>query len=205
MENTTNTENITNARTSFAGKRLTESAYADVEAITGIIDREIVKSGKFQEKLTDYAHAYARTARIDASKAEITIRDIYKAQYGHSMNDRRKQLMSNEERLTDIQRQSALQPAQKVGESIRSGIKVPFYIALDTQATKFSNQLDITENKAKVLMAEAFEQSTGQKFYDHCKALEKQFYTPQIEEEKAQHTESRTQKSSKLEHSQGYN
>jgi len=48
------------ARENFSGRLLTEPQFDEAMAITGIIEREIQRTGTFKEKLGDYAHAFAR-------------------------------------------------------------------------------------------------------------------------------------------------
>jgi hypothetical protein len=60
---------------------LTESQTSEAFAIAGIIDREIQKSGTFRDKLTDYAHAFARGEKFDALKGETIIRDMYQVRF----------------------------------------------------------------------------------------------------------------------------
>ena len=70
---------INAARESFSGKTLTKSQFREAWAISGILQQEIGKTGSFREKLTGYAHAFARSEKFDALRGETTIRDIYTA------------------------------------------------------------------------------------------------------------------------------
>lgn len=44
---------LRDARNSFVGKALTASQFDEVWAVSGIMEREIRKTGTFREKLTD--------------------------------------------------------------------------------------------------------------------------------------------------------
>lgn len=79
-------DKLTAARESFSGKTMTNGQLKEAIAIADILHGEIHRSGSFIEKLTDYAHAYARGERFDAMRAETMVRDVYTATRGQSMN-----------------------------------------------------------------------------------------------------------------------
>lgn len=186
VNNPKDAETYIKARESFSGRGLTEGQFSDAMAITSVVDREILKTGKFRERTADYAHAFARTEQFTAMKAETIIRDLYKVRFGQSMNERRKSLVASEEQLTQVEKDATLGHARAVGDSIQNGIKVPFYRSLDIQAIDLATKLDVTESCAKSLMSEAFEKAEGREFYGWGKEVEKQFYAPQIEAERSE-------------------
>lgn len=103
-------------------------------AITGILEREIRKSGSFKEKLGDYAYAFSRTEKFDPGKAEIVIRDLFQARTGQTMNQIREDLIGREEKLQKQHKSLALDYAQAVGTMIREGDKINFHRAFSHQA-----------------------------------------------------------------------
>lgn len=181
------------ARESFSGRLLSDAQFDEAVAITGIIEREIRKSGAFKEKLGDYAYAYARTEKLDAVKAESIIRDLFKARTGQSMNDMRKELSEREEKLPTEKKSLALEYAQAVGTMIREGDKINFARAFAHQAQGLADQLQITDAGAKRLMKEEFGAVEDRDLYEWGKELEGQFYRPQIEAEKEAREKSRAQ------------
>ncbi|MBN8520822.1 MAG: hypothetical protein J0L77_02850 [Alphaproteobacteria bacterium] len=193
-----NAERLAAARESFSGRLLSDAQFKEAIAITGIIEREIHRSGTFKEKLSDYAYAFARTEKFDAAKAETIVRDLFKERVGFTMNQMREMLATREQSYGDNDRHTAYQHACAVGDRIEHGNKISFNRALSHEADKLARDLGITEVGAKKLMAEEFkavEQTTD--LYEWGKALEEQFYRPQIEaerqsREKPQETETRS-------------
>lgn len=177
-------QRMLDARESFSGRLLSNPQFDEAMAITGIIEREILKSGAFKEKLGDYAYAFARTENFDALKAETIIRDLFKARTGRSMNEMREALVEREEKLTDHQKRSAFDYASGVGDMIETGNKISFNRAFTHQAQALATELGITDVGAKRLMKDAFSAASGKDLYEHGKALEEKFYRPQIEAEK---------------------
>lgn len=180
------------ARESFSGRYLTDSQFDEAMAITGIIEREITKSGAFKEKLGDYAYAMARTEKLDAMKAENTIRDLFKSRVGQSMNQMREGLMAREEKLTGQEKAAAYDHAMGMARMIRDGIKMPFHRAYAHQAQGLAQDLGITDAGAKSLMQEAFRTKENRELYDWGKELEDRYYRPQIEAEKKEREQGRT-------------
>lgn len=185
-------ERVAEARESFSGRLLSNAQFDEAMAITGIVEREIQKSGAFKDKLGDYAYAFARSERFDAVKAETVIRDLFKARTGQTMNEMREGLVERESKLTDDQVRSAYDYAAGVGEMIEKGDKVSFYRAYTHQAQALATELGITESGAMRLMKEEFSAGAGKDLYEWGKAVEDEFYRPQIEAER-QKSEARAQ------------
>jgi len=56
------------SRQRYTGSRLTDSQFDAAWNITSIINREIHRTGSFREKLTDFAHVFARNEKFDAMR-----------------------------------------------------------------------------------------------------------------------------------------
>ena len=54
-------KNLAAARQSFTGKSLSNAQFDTAVALSIVVNRELSRSGKFREVLTDYAHAFARS------------------------------------------------------------------------------------------------------------------------------------------------
>lgn len=185
-QNTTEADRLKSARESFSGRLLTDAQFDESIAITGIVEREIQKSGAFKDKLGDYAYAFARSEKFDVMKAETVLRDLFKERTGQSMNDMRKELVGREDNLPDQARQSAYNHATGLGDLIENGDKISFNRAFAQQAQTLATELQITDIGAKRLMSDEFKAAEGSELYDWGKELEEQFYRPQIEAEKQQ-------------------
>lgn len=177
-------DRVMEARESFSGRLLTDPQFDESMAITGIIEREIKKSGAFKDKLGDYAYAFARTEKIDAGKAETVLRDLFKARTGQSMNQMREALAEREAKIAEPDRKLAYDFALAVGDMIEKGDKINFNRAFAHQGQELANELGITDAGAKRLMKEEFKAAEGSELYDWGKELEERFYRPQIEAEK---------------------
>jgi hypothetical protein len=177
---------IASARESFSGRLMTDAQFDEAMALTGILEREIQKSGAFKEKLGDYAFAFARTERFDAMKAETILRDLFKERTGQSMNQMRETLADREKDVTEEQRNTAYQRACDIGPMIEKGDKMSFNRAYAHQANLFAREVGITDAGAKFLMKEEFKAVEGSELYDWGKEIEERFYRPQIEAEKQQ-------------------
>lgn len=191
METTTKSktnepERMKSARESFSGRLLTDAQFDEAIALTGILEREIQKSGAFKEKLGDYAYAFARTERFDAMKAETILRDLFKERTGQAMNQMREALAARENDITEDQRNTAYQRACDIGPMIEKGDKMSFNRAYAHQASLFAREVGITDSTAKFLMKEEFKAVEGSELYDWGKDIEERFYRPQIEAEKKQ-------------------
>jgi hypothetical protein len=174
---------LTAARESFSGRLLTEPQFEEAIAITKIVEREIMKSGAFKDKLGDYAYAFARSEKFDAMKAETIVRDLFKERTGQTMNGLREKLADAEKNLTDEQRQRGYECACAVGDMIETGKKMSFARAYAHQAEGLAGELGVTDAAAKTLMKDEFKAIEKTELYDWGKQLEEQFYRPQIEAE----------------------
>lgn len=181
------------ARQSYTGCRMTESQFDEAWNITGIINREIHKSGSFIEKITDYAHAFARSQKFDAARGEVMIRDLYSARFGESMNETRENLMGREAFAKEAAKEHALKHAHSIGSMIKDGATMPFYQALDRAGLNMARRLDITETGAKRMMADAFEQAEGKPFREHFKDIEAEHHIPVRDAERAARQQERRQ------------
>lgn len=186
-------DRVKSGRESFSGRLLSDPQFDEAMAITFIIEREIQKTGRFKEKLGDYAFAFARTEKLEPHKAEVAIRDLFKERTGMSMNEMRELLVKREETLTKTQKRNAFPAALQVGKMIEEGNKISFHRAYSHEAKSLATDLNITDLGAKRLMADQFEAVNNTKFYDWGKEQEKKFYTPQIEAEKQERKAERGQ------------
>ncbi|MDA5556059.1 hypothetical protein [Shimia sp. MMG029] len=192
----TNDDTLTAARESFSGKTMTETQLKQAVAIADIIHAEIQQSGSFIEPLTDFSHAFARSEKFDAMRAEKMIRDVFTATRGQSMNQMREGLQAVAENLPDTALARALVCAESIGELIQAAPTQPFYLAQDRAAVTLSAEFGITQNAAKALMSEVFEQTHGKELYAHGKELEEAYHKPVREAEiaarKAEQLQSRS-------------
>lgn len=120
---------LAGARSSSTGKSLSDSQFDESWALAGIMERGIRKSGTFKEKLGDYAFAFARSEKFDVMKGETIIRDQFKARYGQTMNDMRKELAEREVEVRKTGREEALMHARTIEKLIfdpASGNTMPF-------------------------------------------------------------------------------
>jgi len=179
-------ERVASARESFSGRLLTDAQFGEAMAITGIIEREIKRAGAFKEKLGDYAHAFARTERFDAMKAETILRDLFKERTGQTMNQMREGLIEREQAITDDQRQQAYQYACDIGDMMQQGNKLTFHRACASQAQTLAGEMGVTDVAARRIMSEEFNAAEGSQLHEWGKELDEQFYRPQVEAEKSQ-------------------
>jgi hypothetical protein len=193
-------DRVMEARESFSGRLLTDPQFDEAMANTGIIEREIKKSGAFKEKLSDYAYAFARTEKIDLAKGETILRDLFRIRTGKSMNQMREELAEREQKLTEPRRKLAYDYALGVGDMIEKGDKINFNRAFAHQGAALADELGITDAGAKRLMKEEFKAAENAELYDWGKELEVEFYRPQIEAEK----EAREQKNGRGERSRRF-
>jgi len=170
-------------RQSNTGRKLSGSQSDESKSVAEIINRGIRKNGKFREKLTDYSHAFARGEKFDAMKAEMIIRDQFKAQYGETMNQMRLGLKDRQENLPETAGRDALEYARMIEPLIRDGETMPFYRAYDYVGGALAEKLNITETGAKELMTNAFREIEGRELYEFGKALEKKFIVSEREAE----------------------
>lgn len=178
-------QRLAEARESFSGRLLTDSQFNEAIAITGIIEAEIYKSGTFKEKLSDYAYAFARTEKFDVVKAETTLRDLFKANTGQTMNQLRESLMDREDQIDEGGDERAKEATRKIHAMIKDGEKISFHRAYDTQANEMASELGITIIGAKRIITDVFRSEAEGELYDWGKTLEDKYFRPQIEAEKA--------------------
>ncbi|MEO1701931.1 MAG: hypothetical protein AAFR71_07740 [Pseudomonadota bacterium] len=181
-------------REGFSARILTDPQFEEAIAITGIIKSEIHRSGAFKEKLGDYAHAFARTNAFDASRAESTLRDIFRAEHGMTMNEMREGLRANEDALDKGPEltERALIQTDEIGALVEQGERMSFYRAYEQTAGELAGELEISNAGAKRLMTEAFRDAHGSELYEWGKELDETFYRPQIEAEReARHSQTK--------------
>ena len=174
-----------------AVRLLINTQFAEAVLITYIIECGIEKSGAFTDKLGDYAIAFARTEKISPAKAEMILREIFKARTGQTMNQRREALAEREARLTDDETARVLDHALAIGRMIEEGGTIAFHRAFAHQAQLLGRELGITHAAAKRFMKEAFKETRCEELYDWGKALEEKFFKPKIGAEKARSTAGR--------------
>jgi len=167
-----------NARNGATGKTLTNSQFSEGWAVAEIMHDSINKTGRFAEKLGDFAHAYSRTEKFDQLKAETIIRDLYEERYGQLMKETLDELLAQEAKLPETARPEALRQANRIKEIIEKGETKPFYRALDHAGYTLADHLGITETGAKNLMREVYREEYGRELYADGKAWEKEFHQP---------------------------
>lgn len=109
---------------------MTETQLKQAVAIADTMHAEIQHSGSFIEPLTDFGHAFARSEKFDAMRAEKMIRDVFSATRGQSMNQMREGLTAAEESLPDIAKTRALDCAESIGGLIQAAPTHPIYTGL---------------------------------------------------------------------------
>ncbi|MEL6313530.1 MAG: hypothetical protein AAFQ60_05720 [Pseudomonadota bacterium] len=188
------------ARKSFSGKTMTDTQIKKAMGIADVIQAEIQRSGSFKGDLTDYAHAFARDEKFDALRGETMIRDIFTARHGMSMNQMREGLLEAEQNLPETARTRGLACADAIGDLIQKAPTQPYYQAYERAGTTLAKELGITQNAAKSLMSEVFEQKHGKELYAHGKEVEEAYHKPVREAEiaarKAEKLQSQTQSQS---------
>lgn len=199
-------QRVVKARESYSGRLLSNDQFDEAIAITGIIEKQIHKTGTFKDKLGDYTNAFARSEKFNMIQAETIVRDLFKIRTGKTMNQMRETLMAQEEKLlgprnarkgADNQAQGAIEPslsergknsayqaAAAIGDMIEQGDKISFFRAYTHQASQLAQDFGITEMGARRLMREEFKAVEGQELMDWGKQLEEAYYKPQIEAEK---------------------
>lgn len=179
------------ARASYSGSRLTDAQFDEAWNITGILHREIHRSGSFIEKLTDYARTFAGRGKVDASREEAILRDIYAERFGQSMNKTREGLADRERTLRNAGDEQAQHYAQTVTALIPQGETMPFYQAYDRAASDMARQHGISEAGAKSMMKDAFAHAEGGSLYEVGKALEAEHHIPARDAQRAARTAER--------------
>ncbi len=200
---------VMEARESFSGRLLTNDQFDEAMAITGIVEKQIIKTGTFKDKLGDYANAFARSEKFNMVQAETIVRDLFKIRTGKTMNQLRETLMEQEDKLlgtpkrngqdgstpeatiSERGKNTAYQAAAAIGELVEQGDKISFYRAYSHQAAQVAQDFGITEMGARRLMRDEFQATESQELLDWGKELDKQFYKPQIDAEKKQRSAER--------------
>ncbi|WP_299283281.1 hypothetical protein [uncultured Tateyamaria sp.] len=170
--------NVQAARDSFNGRGLTETQFREGWAIAGVLHAAIHHSGSFREKLTDYAHVYARDEKFDALKGEAILRDLYQGRYDQTLNATREALQTTQEALPETAQARVLAAADGISVKIKEGPTQPFYQAYDKAAVSLSQELGITQKGAKSLMQEAFKAQHGRDLYKAGKEVEEAYHKP---------------------------
>lgn len=174
------------ARQGYTGRGLTNSQFEEAWALTGILARGIRKSGSFHEKLTDYAHAFARAEKFDTVKGETILRDLFKDRYGQTMNQMREGLNQRDTALGETLKEEAHAYARAIEPLIRDGETMPFFRAYDHAANAYADHKGITETAAKQRMQDAWRSLEGRELYETGKALEEKIHRPKREAERQQ-------------------
>ena len=188
-------DRIAEARESFSGRLLTNSQFDEAMMITGILEREIHRSGSFKDKLGDYAYAMARSEKMDAVKAETIVRDLFKARTGQTMNQMREGLAERQDKLPKEALDKAYQYAADIGDMVRDGNKMSFYRAYAHQAEALAREFNVTDAGAKDMMHRTFKETEDRELFDWGKELDDQYYRPQIDAEKKEREEARDKSS----------
>jgi len=173
---------------------LTNNQRDEADGIAGIMRREIHKSGRFKDRLNQYAFTFALGQRFDQFRAEIILRDQYEAKYGEDMKQTLDGLLEREAVLRENGQDQALHHARSVCDMIQSGDTMPFYRAYDNAAVSMAEQHGITESGAKSLMKAAFRETEGRELYDVGQDLQKEFHEPKREAARLARTAKQDQK-----------
>ena len=174
------------ARDSFSGRGLTDAQFEEAWAISAVLHSEINQNGTFREKLTDYAHAFARAEKFDALRGETILRDLYAARYGETLNQTRVGLADRLSALPSHAPDRILAEAEGIKTAIQTAPTQPFYLAYDRAAGTLADSFGITRVDAKTLMKEAYEARHGQDLYTVGKAVEAEHHRPQRDAQSAQ-------------------
>ncbi|WP_350335274.1 hypothetical protein [Coralliovum pocilloporae] len=166
------------ARDSFHGKAMTEARFEMTNAMAGMLEREIRKSGSFYNLRIDLTTALARNENIDQPKAEAMIADVFKARTGVTMKQMRDGLIEREKHLADTIGDQALQQAYASLNMIKDAETMPRYRATDIAAVTLAQENSITELGAKRFMSVAYEQAEGKEFHEAGKEVEDAYHKP---------------------------
>lgn len=212
-------QRIVEARESYSGRLLSNDQFDEAIAITGIVEKQIHKTGTFKDKLGDYANAFARSEKFNMIQAESIVRDLFKIRTGKTMNQMREGLLAQEEKLlgsskdqmagrdqntetlspslSERGKASAYQAAIAVGDMVEQGDKINFFRAYSHQASLLSKDFGITEMGARRLMRTEFKAVEGRELLDWGKDVEARFFKPQIDAEKQQRVQKQSNSASK--------
>ncbi len=208
-------ERLVKFRQSTCAQWLSNSQFDETMAITGIIRRQILKTGKYEEKLSDYAHAFSRSEKCDPIEATKTIHFLFKARHGQSMEQMRETLRNRasqifqwgvvnkhsdditdakeepELQLTKEEKEQVYKAAVQIGQMVKKGKKMPFRLAHEYQVAALSQDFRITEYWAEAIIDEQFKKVNGRNLYDWGRLLDRKYYHPQIQAQKKLWTPSR--------------
>lgn len=191
---------VAEGRESFSGRLLTDRQYNDFVALVGIIYRRIEETGSFNDPLTDYTNAVARSERFGPVKADTIVRDLFKIVTGNTMNEMREGFLEREKALFDREknpaeeeRRKAYQAGVAAARMVETGNKITFFRALNFEAVELAKDLNITHVGARKLINESFEEIEGRSLSDWGKELDEKYYRPQIEAEKKQRAAEKSQ------------
>ena len=171
---------------SYWGGRLSAGQFEQSWLLAGIVEDQIRRTGKFSEKMADYAHAFARSEKFDVTLADDIIRGQFKNRTGVTMNDFRKAIMEREKtvELDPGYQSQALNAATQIAKTIETR-KIPYWRALDQAAVPLSKEHGVTESHVKSMMKEQMA-SKGEDLYAIGKEAEDRFYKPHMEKLKAE-------------------
>lgn len=193
-------QRVAEGRTSFSGHMQTDRQYEDFMAITGIIQRQLEETGSHVEPLKNFSETMARTERIDWTRAENIIRDLFKIRTGMTMNEMRETLLEKQKQILDPNnpdadrlKQTGYQAALASGQMVKEGTKVNFYRALAHEAAQFATEHGVTHVGAKQFIAECFKETENQELREWGKELDNKYYRPQIDAEKQKQSRPRQQ------------
>lgn len=137
---------------SYSGQRMTSTEFEDAYAISGIIAREIKRSGSLFEARENFAFVFSKGKKISSEQAQDALSDVFKARYGQTMNEMREAVIVQDQKVTA---KMATPFAAKVGQLIQEGETMPYYKALDQSSAEMAGAHGMTQNHAKALMKEA--------------------------------------------------
>ncbi|MEM7069449.1 MAG: hypothetical protein AAF478_11255 [Pseudomonadota bacterium] len=180
---------VARSRNTFSTNLLTEPQYEEIVSFCCILHRETHRSASFIEKLETLAFAFSRTAKgINASKADMILRDTFKSLFGRSLDQLRNDILKRQENLNEEELAASLTHAYETLKLIENGNKITFHRASSQQAAILGAELGISDIFAKKVMSEQFAIAEGIEFYEAGKQAEDRFYRPQIEAEKRKRT-----------------
>lgn len=126
-------------------------------------------------------------------RAETTLRDLFKANTGRTMNQLRESLMDREDQIDEGGDARAKEATRNIHAMIKDGDKISFHRAYDTQASEMAGELGITIVGAKRIITDVFRNEAEGELYDWGKNLEEKYFRPQIEAEKASREQTQEQ------------
>ncbi|MEM7620027.1 MAG: hypothetical protein AAF228_06130 [Pseudomonadota bacterium] len=153
---------------SETAKRLSDKLYQQSMLYAQILDREIQDNAQFKEKLDGMARELAIGENtLDASKANMMIRDQYKLLYGRSPHERSSQLIERSKKLTDSDKNTAYSYAIQAPETMKAqDMDEPsFFRAQDALSKACAKELGIPETKTRSLMQSVYQEKHQENYY----------------------------------------